>query len=445
MDVYPLLRSYYESQDVLADRGESPISYRAFLAHLAHLVEKLPEKPYVINLCHDRYLFLVGLAGALIRGQITLLPPGRTPRVLEQLDREYHNCYCLTDHDDSMATSLASYRIDEFNGPAKDTMDAPSFRSDQVAAIAFTSGTTGQPRPHPKTWGSLVEVARKTGVSLGLKNSGPITVVATVPPQHMYGLETSIMLPIQHGSAFHAGRPFYPEDIRSVLMAVPGRRLLVTTPIHLRACVAEGTLLPELELILSATAPLSVGLARQCEEVFRTKVMEVYGFAEAGTIAIRRTVAGEIWHVLEGLSIQQKDGGHAVRACYFSDQIPLPDVVLLKNPHEFELRGRCAEFVNVAGHRVALGDLNQKLNEIEGVRDGVFLMPDEVEEQVTRLVAFVVAPGKTVREILVDLRTKVDPVFLPRPLYIVDSLPRNDTGKLLRESLLKLAATNSRQ
>jgi acyl-coenzyme A synthetase/AMP-(fatty) acid ligase len=344
-----------------------------------------------------------------------------------------------------MATSLASYRIDEFNGPAKDTMDAPSFRSDQVAAIAFTSGTTGQPRPHPKTWGSLVEVARKTGVSLGLKNSGPITVVATVPPQHMYGLETSIMLPIQHGSAFHAGRPFYPEDIRSVLMAVPGRRLLVTTPIHLRACVAEGTLLPELELILSATAPLSVGLARQCEEVFRTKVMEVYGFAEAGTIAIRRTVAGEIWHVLEGLSIQQKDGGHAVRACYFSDQIPLPDVVLLKNPHEFELRGRCAEFVNVAGHRVALGDLNQKLNEIEGVRDGVFLMPDEVEEQVTRLVAFVVAPGKTVREILVDLRTKVDPVFLPRPLYIVDSLPRNDTGKLLRESLLKLAATNSRQ
>ncbi len=62
--------------------------------------------------------------------------------------------------------------------------------------------------------------------------------------------------------ADHAGRPFYPEDIRSALMAVPGRRLLVTTPIHVRACVTEGTLLPELELILSATAPLSVGLAR---------------------------------------------------------------------------------------------------------------------------------------------------------------------------------------
>ena len=47
---------------------------------------------------------------------------------------------------------------------------------------------------------------------------------------------------------------------------------------------------------------------------------------------------------------------------------------------------------------------------------------------VTRLIACVVAPGKTVEEIQQALRTRIDPVFLPRPLLLVPRLPRNDTA-----------------
>lgn len=445
MNVYPLLRSCHEPGHVLAFGEKGSISRKAFLVQLARFAEKLLDKPYVINLCHDRYLFLVGFAAALMRGQVTLLPPGRTPNVMKQLVRDYQDCYCVTDRNEPVAPGLTTCRIEEFPGSAQDGMDVPAFRGEQLAAIAFTSGTTGRPQAHPKTWGSMVEIAQKTGALLDLRESEPFTVVATVPPQHMYGLETSVMLPIQHGSAFHANRPFYPEDIRAALTAVSGRRLLVTTPVHLRACVSEKTMLPEMEMIVSATAPLSSALAQQCENAFRTRVREVYGFAEAGTIAVRRTVAGEVWRVLEGLRLRHEDDVHVVAAPYFSKPVPLPDVVVLRGPHEFELHGRSAEFVNVAGHRVALGDLNRHLNEIEGVQDGVFCMPDEVAGQVTRPMAFVVAPGKTVQEILADLRTRVDPVFLPRPLHIVASLPRNETGKLPREALLKLAASSSTQ
>ncbi len=440
MDRYPLLRSF-EPEDVLACRAEGPITCGRLLTQVADLVETLPDKPYVINLCQDRYLFLVGLTAALTRGQVTLLPPGRSPKVLRQVGHEYQDGYYLTDHDEPMVVEHEYYRIGEFGRSASASGEVPSFRSDQLAVIAFTSGSTGWPRPNLKTWGSLVDIARKTGISLGLDDCNSVAVAATVPPQHMYGLETSIMLPIQHGSAFYAGRPFYPEDIRSALALLPSRRLLVTTPMHLRACITEATRLPELQLILSATAPLSASLAEQSEELFRTKVMEIYGFAEAGTIAVRRTVEGETWRVLGGLSLHRADEGYALQAPYFREPVLLPDLISLKNPHEFVLHGRCAEFVNIAGHRVALGYLNQKLNEIEGVRDGVFFMPEEVEGQVTRLAAFAVAPGKTAREILIELRTRVDPVFLPRPLCMVDCLPRNETGKLPRESLLKLAAS----
>jgi len=37
------------------------------------------------------------------------------------------------------------------------------------------------------------------------------------------------------------------------------------------------------------------------------------------------------------------------------------------------------------------------------------------------------------------LRARIDAVFLPRPLFFVDTLPRNATGKLPRETLLRLA------
>jgi acyl-coenzyme A synthetase/AMP-(fatty) acid ligase len=105
------------------------------------------------------------------------------------------------------------------------------------------------------------------------------------------------------------------------------------------------------------------------------------------------------------------------------------------------LHGRGGDVVNIGGHRVSLADLNQKLNEIEGVQDGVFFLPDENGTSVTRLMAVVVAPGKSAEQILSTLRDVIDPVFLPRPLHVVANLPRNETGKLTREALLRLAHT----
>ena len=442
MGELPLLQSY-ELDDVLAWAEEGPITCRRFLGEVAILAETLPDKPYVVNLCQDRYLFFVGLAAALSRGQVTLLPPGRAPGVLQQVGRDYQDGYYLIDKDDHVVMEHEYRKVGGLGCSGRAEPELYSFRSDQLAVIAFTSGSTGQPCPNPKTWGSLVEVAKKTGACLGLKGTGSVGIVATVPPQHMYGLETSIMLPVQHGWALYAGRPFFPEDIRSALGLWPSQRLLVTTPFHLRACVAGCALMPPLKLVLSATAPLPRSLATRAEEVFKTRVVEVYGFTEAGTIAVRRTVEEETWRVLDGLILHKGEEGHAIRLPYLGESVPLPDVISLKNPFEFVLHGRSAEFVNIAGHRVALGDLNHKLNEVDGVRDGVVFMPDEIEGQVTRPVALVVAPGKTKQEILSELRTKVDPVFLPRPLYLVDSLPRNETGKLPRESLLKFVASKS--
>lgn len=428
----------YRPDDVLAWEQGGPRTARQFLSDAARLAESLPDRPTVLNLATSRYEFLIGFAAAILRRQLTLLPQSRASQTLRRIAGDYPDSYGLTDRGE-MLEGIESVSIQPRGGLAPWPGEIPSVPLNQVVAIAFTSGSTGQPMPNKKTWGALTAVAHATGSRLGIKGGDRAAVVATVPHQHMFGLEASVMLPIMHGLVMHAGRPLFPDDIRSALADVTGQRILVTTPLHLHACVTEGVRVPPVALILSATAPLSRSLAQQAERHFQTEVHEIFGFAEAGSVAERRTIDGDRWRSLDGVRVVQDQTSWMVHAEYLPAPVPVPDRITVDAEGMFVVHGRGADQVNVAGHRVSLGDLNQKLLEIDGVQDGVFFLPEEGADLVTRLMAFVVAPGKTSEEIQRALRTHIDPVFLPRPLVCVPSLPRNATGKLPRESVSELA------
>jgi acyl-coenzyme A synthetase/AMP-(fatty) acid ligase len=428
----------YRPDDVMAWRQGRTYTARQFLADVTALAEVLPDRPAVLNLADSRYAFLVGFAAAILRGQLTLLPQRRAPEALRRLAGDYPGSYVLTDHDDRIE-GLDAVPILSNGGHAPWPKHIPLVPLTQVVAIAFTSGSTGHPVPNQKTWGALTGVAQATGARLGIKEGDRIGVVATVPHQHMFGLEASVMLPLMHGVAMYAGRPLFPADIGSVLADVAGRWMLVTTPLHLRACVAERLHVPPRGLILSATAPLGRSVAQEAERMFQSEVHEIFGFAEAGSVAERRTIDGDRWTPLEGVRVIQDQRSCTVQAWYLPQPVPVPDRVTVESGGAFFLYGREADQVNVAGHRVSLGDLNQTLLRIDGVQDGIFFLPEEEAGLVTRLMAFVVAPGKTSDEIQCALRAHLDPVFLPRPLVCVPSLPRNATGKLPREAVLELS------
>jgi acyl-coenzyme A synthetase/AMP-(fatty) acid ligase len=297
--------------------------------------------------------------------------------------------------------------------------------------------------PNRKTWGALVSVARDTGSRFGLNGARCRAVVATVPHQHMFGLEASVMLPIQHGLGMHAGRPLFPEDIRTALEDVAGPSVLVTTPLHLRACVMAGVKLPSVDMIVSATSPLARELAREAEERFHAPVNEIFGFAEAGSVATRRTVNADEWQLLDGVALAGEEPAWAVRADYLPAPVRFCDRIAVIGEGRFRVLGRMEDQVNIAGHRASLGDLTRKLLEVDGVQDGAFYLPDPVQGPLARLTAVVVAPGKTHEEIQDALRLSMDPVFLPRPLVLVPKLPRNETGKLPREALRRLVEQHS--
>jgi acyl-coenzyme A synthetase/AMP-(fatty) acid ligase len=439
MAAIPLI-SHRQPNDVIAWRGSRAATVADFLGDIERVAEQLPSRRFLVNFCADRYRFTVGLAAALVRGQVSLLPPNQAPEMLRQLEHDYPELYVLTD------APRPDHRIEQVAYPEsraarKASSGVPAFPEDQVAAIAFTSGSTGRPTPHRKTWGALARGAVGEARRFGLDRDRAAALVGTVPPQHMYGLESTVLLALHNGLALHAARPFYPADVRAALADIPGSRVLVTTPVHLRALLAEDTELPPLKLIVCATAPLSLQLAAQAEARYAAPLHEVYGFTEAGMVASRRTVEGPEWHSLPDLQLRKKGDEVLVSGGHVESEAPFTDVIELCSPEIFVLRGRSADLVNVAGKRSSLAHLNHQLNDIAGVKDAVFFMPDEDDEGVTRPAAFVVAPALSREALLQALRQRIDPVFLPRPLIFVDALPRNATGKLPREALARLLRT----
>jgi acyl-coenzyme A synthetase/AMP-(fatty) acid ligase len=256
----------------------------------------------------------------------------------------------------------------------------------------------------------------------------------------MFGFESTVLLALQGGFALHAGRPFYPADVCAELERTPRPRGLVTTPIHLRALLSENIALPPLDFLVCATAPLSPQLAAAAESRFAVRVHEVYGCTEAGQVATRCTVQTPEWQALDGVTLRQDEKGTWVKGGHVDIEVLLNDVIELRGTDRFLLHGRNADLVNIAGKRTSLGNLNYHLNSIEGVRDGVFVMPEEEGKGVTRLMALVVAPGLTRETLMHALRQRIDAAFLPRPLRLVAALPRNSTGKLPREALGALVA-----
>ncbi|HEV8644650.1 MAG TPA: AMP-binding protein [Burkholderiales bacterium] len=441
MAAIPLI-SHRQANDVIARRGSHAATVADFLGDIECVAEQLPSRRFLVNYCADRYRFAVGLAAALARGQVSLLPPNQAPEMLRQLECDYPELYVLTD------APRQDHRIEQVAYPKSDTArkgssTVPAFPPDQVAAIAFTSGSTGRPTPHRKTWGALACGAVCEARRFGLDGDRAVTLVGTVPPQHMYGLESTVLLALHNGLALHAARPFYPADVRAALADIPGNRVLVTTPVHLRTLLAGDIELPPLKLIICATAPLSPELAAQAEARYAAPLHEIYGFTEAGMVASRRTVQGPEWHSLPDLQLRRQGDQVLVKGGHIEAEVPFTDVIELRGQGTFVLHGRSADLVNVAGKRSSLAYLNHQLNGIEGVQDGVFFMPDEGSEGVTRLAAFVVAPALSREALLQALRQRIDPVFLPRPLVFVDALPRDATGKLPRKALTRLVRTST--
>ena len=383
----------------------------------------------------------MGFAACLLRGQVSLLTGDHSAHGLAALGQRFAQTWVLTD---DPAARFAVPHLAIGPAPAPPCPDAPLIEAGRPAVVVFSSGSTGEPVGTAKTFGELALRSRAAGQRFGFDGDDTAaTIVGTVPPHHMYGFETTVLLPLHAAVSSWCDPVFYPGDLRAALSATRGRLVLVTTPLHLRAMLAMVGARRAPDAVISATAPLDAALAAEAEALWGAEVLEIFGASEVGSIASRRTVRDAAWSLYPGVTLTGE--ARPLVGAPGAAKRPLSDVVaLVEGGRAFRLLGRCGDMVKLAGRRASLAALSRTLTELEGVSDGVFLAPDDIETRPTaRLMALVVSPALSRDQVLGGLRQRIDPVFLPRPLVRVPALPRNGLGKLPRQALLALLAEHA--
>ncbi|MEO5882798.1 MAG: class I adenylate-forming enzyme family protein [Caldimonas sp.] len=426
--------------------GDRAWSWRQVHEAAIALSHRLGDASAVSNLCASRLGFLVTFIAALRNRCLIVLPPSTSSADLAAVHRPHARpvaagdpgtCPELAGERGRAAPPFLSCRPEWRAPSAADRALAWTPAWDGVAVLLHTSGSTGDPQAQPKTLRHLATGALLLGERLAKEVEGGLAaidrIVCSVPPQHMFGLECSVMLPLLHGTPILDRRPLLPADVRAAFAGGP-RGVWIATPMHLRSLVQTAESIPSCSAAVVSTMPLGQLVARQSEPLLGAPVLEIYGSTETGALAMRRTARESRWLPMSGVRLERVEGASLAHGAHFASPMKLLDELVLEANGSFLLLGRQADLIKIAGRRASLAGLNLLLQELPGLDDGVFYLPDtgNPAERLCLMYAGLPLDRAKVRR---WLRARLDPVFLPRDLIRLDRLPRNDSGKLPRQSL----------
>ena len=428
-------------QDALCFSGDGICSWGNFAADVAEFRKQIAEASHSCNLLTDRYDFMIALSAAMLNGQVSILPSAAAPEAIAAALDGANRPVILGGTPQNARAGLHISHVSKGGSPIDPEEMVLALEQSHGEIHVFTSGSTKQPVRYRKAWSTLAggaAVTEKILQRLGVA-AGTCAIVGTTPHQHMYGLEATIFTGLGFGHCIYRGTVFYPADLEKAVAdarrAGFERIVLVTSPAHLKFLEAVILESPEICGIISATAPLSRAQATRLEARGDLPVMEIYGATETGSLAIRRTVEGEIWEPLAGFTLDQQPEGCLASAPHLSENFLLGDAIDLLPNGTFRLLGRLGEMVSVAGKRTGLTALNEILVETAGILDGVVLHRRTEGDDLLAIVAvidpsFGVSADDAKSAIRRQFRKHVDPIFAPKRISFVESLPRSSTGKI---------------
>lgn len=421
--------------------GEGDRTAEDLLRDVAAVARALPpassRDDRALVACDDRYRFAACLLAAWKTGRAVALPPNGQPGTIHRLAAASGAPIVLGDSDHLPGFDVRGVLAQPGAVPA---FAPPGFEADRLLAILFTSGSTGVPEPWPKTAAQLLGEALLLSEVFGV---GPgDRVLATLPPQHIYGLLFGVLLPLVSGAAFLRSTPLHPESVGERARE-SSATVLVTVPAHFKylAGVGRGEV-PRFRLLFSSAAPLDPVLAQALPPLAQA-AHEILGSTETGGMASRRVAVEERWRPLPGVHVEEGAEGRLLLDSPFLDvaaarPFPCADRIELAADGAFRHLGRMDDVVKVAGKRLSLSDLERMLRAIEGVRGAAAVAVPTDAARGTEVWAAVAGQGLAQSAIREALLQQLDPVLLPRRLRIVDQLPAGDNGKPTRAMLLSL-------
>jgi len=458
-------------------RGDRPVAFgregersrddlRRDVASLATRLTPAQGRDLLLH-CEDVYAFAVGLLAIARVGARAILPPSRQPGMLRELAGEVYGALFDGDPPDALAGRPCWHPLD---AAGCETGELAAVLLDRHAplAVLFTSGTTGSGRRVVKAVRHLEDEVAVLEQRFEAQLGANTRILATVAPQHLYGLLFRVLWPLAAGRPFLRSAVLHPEELAPHSEnAAPFA--VVTTPVTLRHLVERGDLSRRragCRAVFSSGGPLADELARRAAEALGSAPWEVYGSTETGGVAVRQQQrGGEPWQLLRGVeaTADPATGCLAIASPFVSTgeavgagrtRFVTGDRAAFTDTGEFALLGRADRVIKVGEKRLALPDMEERLRAHPSVLDAALLAIEKGAAE-TRVAAVVVpttegwdaisiagrrALAKTLSE---HLAPEFERVLLPRAWRFLSALPRDAQGKLPRDALRALFATDS--
>jgi oxalate---CoA ligase len=345
-------------------------------------------------------------------------------------------------------------------------------KSDDVALILFTSGTTSRPKLVPLTHANLTASARNIADTFEL---GPEDRCLNVMPLfHIHGLVGGLLAPLVSGGSvvcppsFNASEFFHwLEHSRPTwYTAVPTMHQLILSRAPANIDIIEKR---RLRFIRSSSAALPIRVLKELESIFAAPVIESYGMTEAalqitsnplppgrrklGSVGraagpevavmdesgnfLPSSMVGEV--VIRGANIM---GGYcnsaeANASAFSGGWFRTGDQGYLDSDGYLFLTGRIKELINRAGEKISPRQIDDALLAHPAVEQAVaFALPHRaLGEEVAAAVVLRRDARATAEELREFAATRLADFKVPRQIVIVEEIPKGPTGKLQRNGL----------
>ncbi|MGT8858351.1 AMP-binding protein [Enterobacter sp. 186315] len=398
-------------------------------------------------LCFENsYLFIVALLAALHAGKTPVIPGHCRVSLLDEQQSLFSGV--LSDRTLGFAGTQIVVASAYRTGPFTPLPDIDGSRYVEL----FTSGSTGTPRRVVKHIISLEREARLLAARFGdrLKDCA---VVASVVPQHMYGLTFRIFLPMSFGLMLHAAMLYYAEQLAA--LAHDRRYLFVSSPAFLKRLDTDLTP-PSVAVLISAGGMLPWDDVTATHAWLRIWPDEIYGSTETGIMAWRHREQDDLpWQPFPDVAFRtQEDALWATSPLiHEADGLPLDDILHFDPDGRFRIVGRRGRVVKIEEKRISLTEIERRLLELDGICDAAALpmsrggrqgigallvLNDEARERWQQ-------QGKKAQEFAWRraLLPWLEPVAVPRYWRIIDEIPVNSMNKRVYAQLQELFHENS--
>lgn len=351
---------------------------------------------------------------------------------------------------------------------AKPTGPTVRRSSDDLAALVYTSGTTGRSKGAMITHGNLVSIALSLIDCWELKPGE--TLIHALPVYHVHGLFMAVNASLLGGLKMLWHQKF---DARAVLADFGRAEVMMGVPTYYTRLLAEPGLdrhtCRGMRLFMSGSAPL---LPETHTEFFtRTghTILERYGMTETGVIASNpyrgERLAGSVGYGLPGVSVRVADdfGRELPRGSTGMVEVRGPNVfkgywrMPEKTREEFRadgyfitgdqgvmaedgrlaLVGRAKDLIITGGLNVYPIEIEQALNAIPGISESAVIgVPhQDFGEGVVAIVTTTDHQPIDENAIIATLAERLAKFKCPKRVIVVEELPRNAMGKVMKAEL----------